>query len=112
FTPVQDVFGVRVAGTWVEYDPYVENKLDSGLNTFAAGGASGMNFNSGKDPGGYENSGFRAAFRLRPNEDVDLMLKVYAGESDGGTEGPIATGQSTSNDVIDFTNPNFLFAPY
>lgn len=112
FTPVTDKFGVRVAGTWVEYDPYVTNKLAAGPSTAAAGGASGMNFNTGKDPGGYENSGFRAAFRARPNEDIDLMLKVYTGKSDGGTEVPIATGQSKGSDVIDFYNPNFLLAPY
>jgi len=112
FTPVADKFGVRVAGTWVEYDPYVENKLAAGPSTAAAGGASGMNFNNGEDPGGYENSGFRAAFRARPNEDLDLMLKVYSGKSEGGTEVPIATGQSKDNDVIDYYNPNFLLAPY
>lgn len=112
FTPVSDVFGVRLAGTWVEHDPYVENKLEAGPSTFAAGGASGLNFNSGKDPGGYENSGLRATFRFRPDSEKDFMLKVYTGESEGGTEVPIATGQSKSNDVIDYTSPNFLLGSY
>ncbi|MBR9913126.1 MAG: TonB-dependent receptor [Gammaproteobacteria bacterium] len=112
FTPVADKFGVRVAGTWVEADPYVENKLAAGNNTFVAGGASGLNRNSGKDPGGYENYGLRATFRFVPSDNVDLMLKVYKGENDGGTEVPIATGQSKSNDVIDYTNSNYLLAPY
>lgn len=112
FTPVADTFGVRLAGTWVEYDPYVDNKLAAGPSTEVGGNPSALNFNTGRDPGGYENSGLRATFRFRPDTEKDFMLKVYSGESDGGTEVPIATGQSTSSDVIDFYSPNFLLGGY
>src|SRR5262245_12902634 len=40
FTPVTGVFGVRVAGTYVESDPFVKNVLPAGVNTSVAGGAS------------------------------------------------------------------------
>lgn len=112
FTPSEGTFGVRIAGSWVETDPYVENKLPAGLNTFTAGGAAGTNFSSGKDPGGYENYGVRATFRFAPNDDTDVMLKVYKAESDGNTEVPIATGSSKNSDVIDWTKGPFLFAGY
>jgi len=112
FTPVEDTFGVRLAATWVETDPYVENHLPAGLNTFTAGGASGTNFSSGEDPGGYENYGVRATFRFMPNDDTDLMLKIYKAESDGNTEVPIATGNSKTSDVVNWTQGPFLFASY
>ena len=112
FTPIEDTLGVRVAGTWVEYDSYNVNKLDAGLNTFAGNGASGLNYNSGEEPGGYDNFGLRGAIRWAPTSNVDLMVKAYTGKSTSGTEVPIATGQSKSNDIIDYYNSNFLFSQY
>ncbi|MDB5582551.1 MAG: TonB-dependent receptor [Bradyrhizobium sp.] len=107
-TPVADTFGIRLAGTYVDSDPYVHNRLPAGPNTSAAGGASGLNRNSGLDPAGSQSYGLRLTMRLRPSSNIDLSLKVYAGESKGGTETPIATGQSKTSDVIDYTDPNFL----
>lgn len=54
FTPVEDKLGIRIAGTYVNSDSYVHNRLAAGLNTSAAAGASGLNRNSGINPGGAE----------------------------------------------------------
>ena len=107
-TPSPDKFGLRIAATYVDSDPYIKNRLPAGLNTAAGGGASGLNFNSGRSPGGTQSYGLRLSMRWKPVDTVDLKLKVYAAEAKGGTESPIPTGSSKTSDVIDYTNPNFL----
>jgi iron complex outermembrane receptor protein len=108
FTGAGETFGVRVAGTYVNSDPFVRNRLAAGVNRSAANGASGLNFNTGKDYGGYESYGFRGTLRFKPSETIDLSLKGYIAKSKGGTEGPIATGQSKTTDTINYRSPNFL----
>src|ERR1700730_4948770 len=39
YTPITDRLGVRVAGTFVDTDPYIHNVLPAGLNTAGAVGA-------------------------------------------------------------------------
>jgi len=112
FTPNPDTLGIRLAGTWVETDPYIENELPRGPSTAAFGGASGLNFNTGKDPEGWENWGVRGTIRFVPNDTVDLTLKAYAAESEGGVAVPLPTGSSKNSDVIDYTNPNFLLGAF
>jgi iron complex outermembrane recepter protein len=107
-TPVEGVLGIRIAATYENSDPYLHNVLPAGVNTAAAGGASGLNHNTGISPGGAKNYGLRGTIRFKPSDVIDLSLKAYAGESDGGTESPIPYGQSKTSDVIDYTNPNFL----
>lgn len=107
-TPVPGVFGIRLAGTYVDSSPYVHNRLPAGLNTSAAGGASGLNRNSGINPGGTQSYGMRLTMRFQPSDAIDLSLKLYGGESKGGTEVPLATGQTKGSDVINYTSPNFL----
>ena len=107
-TAVPDKVGIRVAGTYVNVDPYVRNRLPAGPSTAAAFGASGLNFNTGKDPGGNKSYGIRATLRMKPTDTIDISVKGYASKTKGGTEVPIATGQSKTSDVIDYTNPNFL----
>src|SRR3546814_10322995 len=46
--------------------------------------------------------------RWKPIDTIDLKLKVYAAEGEGGVEVPLPTGSSRSSDLIDYTNPNFL----
>src|SRR5690606_21227672 len=77
FTPITDVLGIRLAGTYVDSDSYVENLWPTG----------------GRDPGGHENYGFRGIVRYVPNEAVDLSLKIYATRSEGGLEIPFSQGQ-------------------
>jgi iron complex outermembrane recepter protein len=108
FTGAEGKFGVRVAGTYVNADPIVKNRLAAGVNTSAAGGASGLNLNTGKDYGGYESYGLRGTIRFMPSDAVDLSLKGYIAKSKGGTEGPLATGQSKTSDTINWQSPNFL----
>lgn len=111
FTPVNGVLGVRLAGTFVDTDPYYRNVLPAGLNTSAAGGASGLNSDSGISPGGYKNYSLRGIVRFAPADGIDLSLKGYGSKSLGGTVTPFATGQSQSSDVISYVNPNFLLSP-
>lgn len=107
-TPVEDVFGIRLAGTYVDSDPYIHNRLPAGPSTIAGGGASGLNFNTGRDPGGTKSYGLRFTARFKPSDAIDLKLKVYAAEAEGGAEAPLPTGSSKTSDLIDYTNPNFL----
>lgn len=107
-TPVDDVFGIRLAGTYVDSDPYIKNRLAAGPSTIAGGGASGLNFNTGRDPGGAKSYGARLTMRFKPSDAIDLKLKVYGAEVEGGAEAPLPTGSSKTTDVIDYTNPNFL----
>ena len=107
-TPVPDKFGIRIAATYVDADPYLKNVIPARVNTSAGLGLSGLNRNSGKSPGGTKSYGLRGTFRWQATDTVDLKLKVYASEAEGGTEPPIATGSSKTSDVINFTNPNFL----
>ena len=100
--------GIRLAGTYVNSDPYIHNRLPAGLNTWAAFGLSGQNFSTGRDPGGTESYGFRMTFRMKPSDTIDVTMKGYASKATGGTETPLPTGQSTTNDVIDYNSPNFL----
>ena len=112
FTPVTDSLGIRLAGTYVETDSYIENKLPAGPSTAAFGGASGLNRNTGIDPEGHENWGVRGTIRFVPTDNIDLTLKAYAAESEGGQAPPLPTGSSKSSDVIDYTNPNFLLGAF
>jgi len=111
-----DNFGVRLAGTYVEVDPYIDNVLPAGPSTAAAFGLSGLNVNSGKDMGGNENYGVRAVFRYQPNEDADFLLKVYKAKAEAGTYGSVPIGGTKGSDVIDYTNPEFglsaLWGPF
>lgn len=108
-TPVEDKIGLRIAGTFVDSDPYVHNRLAPGLNTSAGNGASGLNFINDRDPGGTKSYGIRGTLRVKPSDTLDISLKGYYAKAVGGTEVPLPIGQSKTSDVIDYTNPNFLF---
>ncbi|WP_324741719.1 TonB-dependent receptor [Tsuneonella sp. CC-YZS046] len=108
FTPVTDKIGIRLAGTYVNSDPYIHNRLPAGLNTWAAGGASGLNLATGRDPGGVESYGIRGTLRVKPSDRLDISLKGYYAKAKGGAEGPLPTGQDRNSDVIDYNSPNFL----
>lgn len=108
FTPIEDKLGIRIAGTYVNENPWLHNLLPAGRSTATAGGASGLNFNSGISPGGTESYGGRITIRFRPSSDIDLSLKGYFARNKGGAAAPEPTGQSKTSDVIDYTNPNFL----
>ena len=107
-TMLEDRLGVRVAGSYVESDPYLKNVMPKGVNRTAANGASGLNLATGRDPGGWENTAGRLSVRFKPVETVDLRFKAYVGKMEGTSETNIAYGQSRDSDTIDYLNPNFL----
>lgn len=111
FTPVEDRVGVRIAGTYVHSEPYVRNLLKAGLNKSTLGlpdAAAYGNRSTGRDPGITESYGIRGTLVIKPVDDVTLTIKGYAAKASGNTETPIATGQSKTNDTIDYLSPNFL----
>lgn len=110
FNP-SDSLGIRVSGNYVDSDPYMTNQLDAGVNDFSSSGASGLNLNTGRDPGGSENYGARLSVRWLPTENLDFTLKAYSAEAEGGTEAPFPVGQIQGSDLMDFTSPNFLLSP-
>jgi iron complex outermembrane recepter protein len=111
FTPVEDKVGIRVAGTYVDSDPYVHNRLAAGNNTFAAFGASGLNKNTGIQPGGSKSYGIRGTLRVKASDTVEFSVKGYAAKVTGGTETPLPTGQSRANDNLNYLSNNFLLGP-
>ncbi|MFT3967116.1 MAG: TonB-dependent receptor [Sphingobium sp.] len=111
-TPVEGQLGIRIAGTYVKSDPYIRNVLPAGLNTSAAGGASGLNFNTGRDPNGDESYGIRGTVRFKPTDGLDVSLKGYAARTTGGVAASLGAGPSRANpDVFDYENPNFILGP-
>ncbi len=114
FTPVEDMIGLRVAGTYVHSNPYIRNLLPAGLNKSAPGlptVAAYGNLSTGRDPGITESYGFRGTLVIEPSDNVTLTLKGYGARATGGTETPLATGQSLTSDVINYLSPNFLLSP-
>jgi len=113
FTPVEDKVGVRIAGTYVHSDPYIHNLLPAGLNKSAPGLPTALaygNLSSGKQPGITESYGFRGTLVVKPTDTVTLTLKGYASKATGGTETSLPTGQSKTNDAINYLSPNFLLS--
>ncbi len=111
-TPVEDQLGIRIAGTYVKSDTYIHNLLPAGLNTSAAGGASGLNFNAGRDPNGDESYGIRGTLRFKPADTLDISLKGYAAKTTGGVAASLGAGPSKTNgSIFNYENPNFILAP-
>ncbi len=111
YTLSPDRAGIRIAGTYVHSNPYIRNRLAAGVNlptsTFPAAAGTG-NRSTGIDPGITESYGIRGTLRFKLGETVDIHIKGYAAKATGGQEVPIATGQSTTNDTINYLSPNFL----
>ncbi|MFM5885356.1 MAG: TonB-dependent receptor [Novosphingobium sp.] len=110
-TPVEGKVGIRVAGTYVHSDPYIHNLLPAGLNKSAPGLPTALaygNLATGKQPGITESYGIRGTLVVEPSDRVTLTLKGYAAKATGGTETPLATGQSKTGDTINYLSPNFL----
>jgi iron complex outermembrane recepter protein len=102
FTPIEDTLGVRIAGTYVNSDPYIINKYAAGTVTAVNVSLPGVNpsqRSTGINPGGYESYGFRGTIRLKTG-GLDISLKGYAAKATGGQEVPIATGSSKTSDLI------------
>ena len=98
FTPIEGTLGIRIAGTYVDSDPYMKNVLPAGVV-----GTVGVNqspLSTGINPGGHESYGIRGTIRLKTAGGVDITLKGYAAKSTGGQEVPLPTGSSKTSDLI------------
>ncbi len=95
-TPIEDVLGIRIAGNYVKADPYIKNVYPGGIS-----------------PGGAESFGLRGQIRYRPTPGVDLNLKLYASQSNGGQDSPQNHGPSLTDDTINLANSalGFFYTP-
>lgn len=95
-TPVEDVLGVRVAGTYVKANSYVKNVFPGGIS-----------------PGGAETYGLRGQIRYKPSAGIDLGLKLYASQTEGGQDSPQNHGPSLTDDTISLANSalGFFYTP-
>jgi len=93
FTPTEN-FGVRLAGTYMERDAYVENRLDPGptqVNPNLPGPSYGYT-TEGRDSGGGE----RYALRLNTHLDLDRLdvrFKAYMSDHSGDQDSPQNQGE-------------------
>ncbi len=111
-TPVDDVFGIRIAGNYVDSDPFVRNIQPVGLikSSPAIPDARAFgNQNTGISPGGHETYGIRGTLRFRPSSSIDLTLKGYLARAQGGQDSPQNVGPSLTNDTISLANSAFGF---
>ncbi|MFM6854300.1 MAG: TonB-dependent receptor plug domain-containing protein, partial [Sphingopyxis sp.] len=98
FTPIPGTLGVRIAGTYVNSDPYMHNVMPAGV--VGTVGVNASPLSTGLNPGGYGSYGLRGTIRLQTANGIDLSLKAYAAKATGGQEVPLATGSSQSSDLI------------
>jgi iron complex outermembrane receptor protein len=84
-TLIPEKLGVRLAGTYVNSDPWMKNLLSSS----AVNPTDGFNDVTGVDPGGAKDYGLRLSIRAEPIETLRIDLKGYAAKSKGGQAVPI-----------------------
>lgn len=107
-TPIDGVLGIRVAGSFVDTDPWLRNRLPAGINvTTPAITQPFGNLNSGIDPGGLKTYSYRGTARFAPNDMLDITLKGYASKSEGGVAAPISTGVTPGTDTISLRTTAF-----
>ncbi len=86
--------GVRLAGTYVERDPYIKNKLPKGpvqVNPNLPGPSFGYTTDS-RDAGGGDTYGLRLNVHL-DLERFDLRLKAYTSRASGDQDSPQNQGE-------------------
>ena len=111
-TPVDDVLGIRVAGTFVDSDPYVRNIQPVGLIKASPNIPDARAFgnqNTGISPGGHKSYGVRGTLRFRPSSGADFVLKGYYARAKGGQDSPQNLGPSLTDDTISLANSAFGF---
>jgi iron complex outermembrane receptor protein len=113
-TPIEGVLGIRVAGSFVDTDPWMRNRLATGINlTSPAITQPYGNLNTGIDPGGLRTYAYRGTVRFAPNDGLDITLKGYASKAEGGVAAPISTGVTPGTDTISLRTTAFagLYTP-
>lgn len=111
-TPVEDKLGIRIAGSYVNSDPYVRNVQPVGLiksNPNVPDDVAFGDKNAGISPGGHESWGLRGQIRFKPTDRLDINLKAYVAQSVGGQDSPQNHGPSLTDDTIDLANSAFGF---
>lgn len=68
-TLIPDVLGIRIAGNATEGDGYIKNRSPAGVNL------------TDKDFGSTDSKAVRVTIRLKPNDDLDFVLKGYWAKS-------------------------------
>ena len=99
FTPVADVLGIRLAGTFVNSQPFVRNVLPAGPANSASPAlaplltvANVTRTNTGISPGGAEIFGLRGTALYKPTDALTATLKLYASKAYGGLDSPQNAG--------------------
>lgn len=113
-TPIDGVLGIRVAGTFVDTDPWMRNRLPAGVNlTSPAITQPFGNLNTGIDPGGLRTYAYRGTVRFAPSDSLDITLKGYASKAEGGVAAPISNGVTPGTDTISLRTTAFagLYTP-
>lgn len=111
-TPIEGKLGIRIAGNYVNSDPYVVNVQPAGLVKSNPNVPNSVAFgtqNAGISPGGHESFGFRGQIRYRPTDAIDINFKAYASQSVGGQDSPQNHGPSLTDDTIALANSAFGF---
>ena len=111
-TPVEDILGIRIAGNYVNSDPYVKNVQPVGLIKSSPNIPDALAFgdrNTGISPGGAESFGLRGQVRYKPSHGIDLTFKAYVSQSIGGQDSPQNHGPSLTNDTIALADSAFGF---
>ncbi len=111
-TPVEDKIGIRIAGTYVDSDPYVRNIQPKGLIKSNPNVPDSLAFgdqNVGNSPGGHESWGLRGQIRFTPTDTIDLTFKAYVSHSLGGQDSPQNHGPSLTDDTISLADSAFGF---
>ncbi len=111
-TPVEGKVGIRVAGNYVNSDPYVKNLQPVGLiksNPNVPDNVAFGDQNAGISPGGHESWGLRGQIRFAPSDTIDLNFKAYVAQSKGGQDSPQNHGPSLTDDTISLANSAFGF---
>ena len=118
FTPIDHTLGIRLAGTFVNSQPFVRNVTGIGNNNsssaFLAPYLSLNNatrINTGNSSGGAEIYGVRATMLYKPSSDLSVTTKIYASQAYGGLDSPqnAGTGKDPSlpADAITLLNSGF-----
>ncbi|OYY71015.1 MAG: hypothetical protein B7Y44_01480 [Sphingomonadales bacterium 28-55-16] len=111
-TPVEDKLGIRIAGSYVNSDPYVKNIQPVGLiksNPNVPNNVAFGDQNAGISPGGHESWGLRGQIRFVPTETIDINFKAYVAQSVGGQDSPQNHGPSLTDDTIRLADSAFGF---
>ncbi len=112
-TPIADKLGIRIAGNYVNADPYVRNVLPAGTlvkaspnipDSVAYGDRA-----TGISPGGAETFGLRGTVRYKPTPDIDLSFKAYVSQAIGGQDSTQSHGPSLTSDTISLADSAFGF---